>query len=228
MKPFNDDQHMIDVHEAMFGEPGRFCAEIVLKWARTLFAVELAPLLVRVLLAPIEMGPYNRHVGYCSSDEAGTYATILMNRHCVKLTRDGMRLFKPQAVEDIVIHELTHLRQKRIVYTGHISQCRGSHRDKGWYQAVSEACPKYLGAQLPETSWPRMKSVRVKEPGRRSRVIKIPYDGTLSEPQLTHWPESLRELIQAGDPRLPAVTSNDEPILIPLLSGARQPEMVVS
>ena len=64
MKPFRSPAEMLDAHELMFGEAGRQCAEVVLKWAGTLFAVPLESLNIRVVLAPVELGPYNRHAGY--------------------------------------------------------------------------------------------------------------------------------------------------------------------
>ena len=63
MKPFHSSEEMLDAHELMFGEAGRRCAEIILKWATTLFAVPLDVLNIRVVLAPVELGPYNRHTG---------------------------------------------------------------------------------------------------------------------------------------------------------------------
>jgi len=41
MKPFRSREEMLDAHELMFGNAGRQCAEIVLYWATTLFAVPL-------------------------------------------------------------------------------------------------------------------------------------------------------------------------------------------
>ena len=61
MKPFHSHEEMLDAHELMFGNAGRRCAEIVLYWATTLFAVPLDALNIRVVLAPVELGPYNRH-----------------------------------------------------------------------------------------------------------------------------------------------------------------------
>jgi hypothetical protein len=56
----------------MFGEAGRRCAEVVQKWATTLFAVPLEMLNIRVVLAPVELGPYNRHIGYqCGREGSG-------------------------------------------------------------------------------------------------------------------------------------------------------------
>ena len=80
MKPFRSAEEMLDAHEAMFGEAGRQCAEVVIRWAETLFAVPLDALNIRIVLAPVELGPYNRHAGYhygqmtkaCSSSATGT------------------------------------------------------------------------------------------------------------------------------------------------------------
>ena len=52
----------------------------------------------------------------------------------------------------------------------------------------AEACPRYLGVEFPQSSWPT---------GPRTR------EGTLTEVLLTHWPTSLRVLATENDARLP-------------------------
>jgi hypothetical protein len=47
----------------VFGEAGRHCAEIAVRWVETLIAQPLEALNIRVVLAPVELGPYNRHAG---------------------------------------------------------------------------------------------------------------------------------------------------------------------
>src|SRR5690242_15515624 len=79
MKPFGSAEEMLNAHELMFGSAGRIAAELVLKWSRCLFAVPIDPLTVRVVLAPVELGPYNKHMGYHSGDEQSSF--ILGNRH---------------------------------------------------------------------------------------------------------------------------------------------------
>jgi hypothetical protein len=190
---------MLHAHEAMFGDAGRRCAEVILKWATTLFAPPLEPLNIRVVLAPVELGPYNRHTGYAYDGERGAF--ILGNRHVVTL-RGGTLMLTQQTTEqagvwhagfeDFIVHELTHVRQVQIQREhegekGWTSN-RGAHRDRAWYTAVAEACPRYLGVELPQSSWPT---------GPRTRK------GTLTEVMLTHWPMSLRWLALANDPRLP-------------------------
>jgi hypothetical protein len=197
MKPFRSPAEMLDAHELMFGAAGRQCAEVVLKWAATLFAVPLNTLNIRVVLAPIELGPYNRHEGYHYGREGqGTF--ILGNRHIVQL-RAGDLVLTPKAsdllggFEDFVVHELTHARQEQLLRKHpEWKSDRGHHRDLGWYTAVAEACPKYLGVELPRSSWPT---------GPRTRK------GTLTEVEMTHWPGSLRALAMENDPRLPKVAA---------------------
>jgi hypothetical protein len=192
MKPFRSPEEMLNAHELMFGDAGRQCAEIVLKWATTLFDVPLDALNIRVVLAPIELGPYNRHAGYHYEAEHGTL--ILGNRKIVKLRKgtlvfvqsDEATLFL-QAITDFIVHELTHARQAQLLREHGWKMKRGAHRDLGWYTAVAEACPRYLGVELPLSSWPT---------GPRTRK------STLTEVEMTHWPHSLRELATANDPRL--------------------------
>jgi hypothetical protein len=190
MKPFRSRQQMLDAHEAMFGAAGRQCAEVVLKWATTLFAVPLDALNIRVVLAPVELGPYNRHAGYHYGRDEGIF--ILGNRHIVGL-RHGTLVLKQEsqgflnAFEDFIVHELTHARQRQLLrahpkWRG----TRGAHRDLGWYAAIAEACPRYLAVSFPRSSWPT---------GPRTRK------GTLTEVEATHWPASFRML--RDDPRLP-------------------------
>jgi len=196
MKPFRSSEEMLDAHEAMFGEAGRQCAEVVLKWATTLFAVPLEVLNIRVVLAPVELGPYNRHAGYCYGGE-GKGALILGNRHVVTFKRGTLALIKPaesnlSGYENFIVHELTHIRQAQLLreHKGEWgwSQTGGNvHRDKGWYAAIAEACPNYLGVELPESVWPKRNN-----------------PDTLTEPEMSHWPASIRDLVEADDPRLVA------------------------
>jgi hypothetical protein len=218
MKPFRSAEEMLDAHELMFGPAGRQCAEVVLKWAATLFAVPLDVLNIRVVLAPVELGPYNRHAGYIYGGE-GKGAFILGNRHLVhfsdgvlvpgpepkdverrarrhQLRHGDIEPVTPQQIirsEDFIVHELTHARQGMLLreHQGDKDWAitrPGVHRDRGWYTAISEACPKYLGFELPPSLWPT---------GPRTR------EGALTEVEMTHWPHSLRALAEAGDPRIP-------------------------
>jgi hypothetical protein len=159
MKPFRSAAEMLDAHELMFGMAGRRCAELVVKWATTLFAVPLDSLNIRVVLAPIELGPYNRHAGYIHSADG---AFILGNRHIVKWTGDGtLTLVQSDQwlSEDFIVHELTHARQAQLLREhagepGWKPTRPGAHRDRGWYAAIREAAPRYLGVELPPSLWP--------------------------------------------------------------------------
>jgi hypothetical protein len=197
MKPFRTPDEMLRTHELMFGEAGRQCAETVLRWASVLFAVPLEALNIRVVLAPIELGPYNRHTGYAYDAAEGAF--ILGNRHVVHLSK-GTLILNPRAradgglagYEDFIVHELTHARQAQLQrdHNGEKgwTSTRGAHRDLAWYTAVSEACPKYLGFELPASLWPR---------GPRTPK------STLTEVEMTHWPDTIRLLALSRDERLP-------------------------
>jgi hypothetical protein len=188
MKPFTTPQQMIDAHEMMFGPAGRIGAELVIKHAATLFAAPLETLNIRVVLAPVELGPYNKHLGYCYGGE-GEAAFILGNRHMVEFSSGSLAL-ESLRFEDFVVHELTHHRQRQL-RAGDPSlgerKRGGAHRTADWFAAVAEAAPRYLGIEVPEAIWPT---------GARTRK------GTLTEVEMTHWPDSLRMLRDTGDPRL--------------------------
>jgi hypothetical protein len=203
MKPFRSAEEMLDAHELMFGDAGRQCAEVVLHWAGILFAEPLDSLNIRVVLAPVELGPYNKHRGYHYGRDDGTF--ILLNRHLVELHNGTLRLLpgadgNMRVFEDVIVHELTHARQGQLLrkHKWKVPPSRGCHRDLGWYAAVAEACPLYLGIELPRSSWPT---------GGRTRK------GTLNEVQLTHWPSSLRLLADMHDPRLPPVKTTQQLML---------------
>jgi hypothetical protein len=200
MKPFRSPEEMLDAHEQMFGEAGRQCAEIVLRQAGALFEVPLDALNIRVVLAPVELGPYNKHAGYhYGPNDEGIF--ILGNRHVVELNngalvlkqRNGAQSFL-DGLEDFIVHELTHARQAQLERQHGWKRTRGAHRDLGWYAAVAEACPRYLGFELPRSIWPT---------GPRTRA------GTLTEVEMTHWPMSLRALAVMEDPRLSLSTRVD-------------------
>ena len=149
MKPFRSADEMLDAHELMFGLAGRQCAEIVLQWAATLFAAPLDGFNIRVVLAPVELGPYNRHAGYVYGKDGSGF--ILGNRHIVEL-HDGTLVLKDRAhgfiasVTDFIVHELTHMRQAQLLAANpDWIQTRGVHRDRGWFTAIAEASPRYLG-----------------------------------------------------------------------------------
>lgn len=117
---------------------------------------------------------------------------MLANRHHCQLCGGELKIDNPNDFTDFIVHELTHTRQATLlaenagVWGWARHPGRGSHRDKGWYTAISEACPNYLGHELPESAWPKRYS-----------------DATLTEPEMTHWPASIRALVKRRDPRLP-------------------------
>jgi hypothetical protein len=191
---------MLAVHRLMFGEAGATCAEFILDWAAKLFDDPVDPLTLRIVLAPVELGPYNRHSAW-AYPEAGM---ILGNRHICGLDKaKGIVLTGSIThVQDMVVHELCHFRQARLEAAHPQKRSRGNHRDPAWYQAISEAARTYLGVHFPPERWPKMKSVR-----DGNRVRKATDSSRISEVEATHFPESFRVLIQNGDPRLKCISS---------------------
>jgi hypothetical protein len=191
---FASAQEMIRVHRGMFGPAGEIVAGYVLKYAPVLFDVALDPLAFRVVLAPGEQGPYGRHTGYTMTD-AGF---ILLNRFCCGF--NGGEIFLLSPAEDVIVHELTHTRQAMLRGSHHRKRgSRGSHRDAAWYEAISEAAPRYLGVRFEPEVWPAWRSVC-----RNGHIVgKEPRPGTLDEVRVCHWPGAMRKLVSAGDKRLP-------------------------
>jgi hypothetical protein len=149
VKPFRRAEQMLDAHELMFGVAGRQCAKVILRWATILFAVPLDALNIRIVLAPVELDPYNRHAGYHYKPGEGAF--IPGNRHIVDL-KTGMLVLKQHeaesllaGLEDFIVHELTHARQAQLEREHGWKRTRGDHRDLGWYAAVAEACPQAAG-----------------------------------------------------------------------------------
>ena len=199
MTPFASTDQMIETHERMFGDAGRFCAEALCRYIH-LFDEPFDPLRIRIVLAPVEIGPYNRHYGYTYKSK-GSFHLILGNRHICQLSWDGsVALIGPRCnAEDFIVHELTHHRQRILLARNDWKQngARGCHRDKGWYAAIAEAAPRYLGVAFPESLWPKMKSKRM-----GATVIKVQEPGRIKEVEACHWPRSFRKLISRHDPRL--------------------------
>jgi hypothetical protein len=114
---------------------------------------------------------------------------------------------------------MTHHRQHQIeaAHAGDPAwkrTARGPHRCRGWCAAISEARPKYLGADFPESSWPT---------GPRPKKGSH----TLSEVEACHWPFSFRPLLRRGDLRLPCCTQVDVQAK-PLVSPGSGFNLVVS
>jgi hypothetical protein len=189
IQPFRSSAEMLDVHEAMFGALGRDCARVVIEHAGLFEGLD--PLTFRVLLAPVELGPYGKHIGYARPTlTPGAPRYILANRFVCQWEGDAIGLaVAPQRMTDFLVHEMTHHRQVELA--GRMRGKRGDHRDPGWWGAIAEAAPHYLGVSFPASVWPMQKA----KPGR------------LTEVEATYWPDSFRRLIAAGDPRLRTISS---------------------
>src|SRR4029077_21112394 len=114
-----------------------------------------------------EMGGYNRHYGWTNSANL-----ILGNSETEKIILRDLQFAK-----DFIVHELTHHRQRNLLgYRASERGTRGVHRDRGWYGAIAEAAPRYLGVAFPESIWPRQKSVR-----KGGKVLKVQEQGRLTQ-----------------------------------------------
>jgi hypothetical protein len=154
-------------------------------YSTTLFDEPLDSLRIRVALAPVELGPYNKHAGYA---QCGC-GLILANRHHCDFSPEGEIIVKdPARILDFIVHELTHHRQDVLLKRHGWTQNRGSHRDRGWYTAIAEAAPRYLGVKFAEDIWPRRQSVRV-----NGTVRKQNDPLRLTEVEVTDWPDSFRK-----------------------------------
>lgn len=202
--PFASADEMVSHHVTMYGSIGQIAAEAVLRYA-SLFP-GLNPLDFRILLAPVELRPYNKHIGYTVSRRRQAHAPryILGNRHVCRWQDDGSigLACDHQFMIDFLVHEMTHHRQADILLRDGIRQNRGSHRDRGWYRAIEEAAPAYLGVEFPSERWPRQKT----------------RNGRLTEVETCRWPHTFRELIANRDTRLESGTEVDREEVIHALS----------
>jgi hypothetical protein len=163
----------------------------VLRHAETLFDEPIDPLRFRIVLAPCEMGAYDNHAGWTTANQA--LPIILLNRHICRICGCAIALNNELNIEDTIVHELTHVRQFALIARDpKIKLNRGCHRDRGWFGAVSEAAPRYLGVTMPVSIWPKQKASDQKQ--------------RITEVEVTHWPQSFRRLIANGDSRLASVS----------------------
>src|SRR5215831_1109509 len=202
MKPFRSPEEMLDAHEQMFGEAGKQCADVVLRWAGSLFDVPLDALNIRIVLAPVELGPYGRHAGYLYRPEEGLF--ILGNRNIVEF--DGVSLILKESArradrhigitsgnQDFIVHELTHARQAQLASTAGRANA-ANIATKAGTQPSLKPVRAILASNCHPSIWPQ---------GPRKK------EGRLTEVEMTHWPMYIRQLAKDKDPRLPLKSSVD-------------------
>jgi hypothetical protein len=130
--PFASADEMVSHHVRMYSSIGQLAAEAVLTWASLWPGID--PLDFRIVLAPVELGPYNNHVGYTvTRREAHAPRYILGNRHICRWEKDGSIVLAcdHQYMIDFIVHEMAHHRQADILLRDSIGQNRGKHRDNG-------------------------------------------------------------------------------------------------
>jgi hypothetical protein len=193
IRPFSSADEMVWYHVMLYGSLGQIAAEAVLRWAPLWPGIN--PLDFRIVLAPIELGPYGKHIGYTVTRRpANAPRYIIGNRNICKWEHDGSIVLAcdHQHMIDFLVHEITHHRQADVLHGAR--QTRGAHRDRGWYGAIAEAAPAYLGVEFPTECWPKQKA----------------QDGRLTEVEAYHWPHSFRKLIASHDPRLVQVSRTED------------------
>lgn len=133
---------------------------------------------------------YNRFGGWYSP----TANTIeLVKFHC-KTTKDGI---VPRSIPEILMalaHEFCHVYQYQVL--GGKTGSRGAHRCRSWYDAITKASPFVTGVDIDGICKP-LKSERV---GNIVRKVNNP--DSLTEVELTHFPNSIFKLVDDDDSRL--------------------------
>lgn len=152
------------------------------------FAYEITASLPIILTTA--MSPYNKMSGWYSPK---SNTIEIVRQHCEP--KDGSIVPKrKKELLALLAHELCHVYQYKAL--GGSLGSRGPHRCSSWYEAVTSASPTVCGVDIKGLCKP-LKSVRV-----QGKVKKVRNEDSLSEPELTHWPLSIIELVEAGDPRL--------------------------
>ena len=136
------------------------------------------------------MSPYSRFSGWYTPI---SNTIELVRYHCVS-KKEGIVLRSNYDVLASLAHEFCHFYQYEIC--GSPTGSRGPHRCKSWYDSVTKASPYVCGVNIDGLCKPK-KSVR-----EGGRVFKIDNPTSLTEVELTHWPESVIDLAEQNDPRL--------------------------
>lgn len=133
---------------------------------------------------------YNRFEGWYNH----TANTIELVRYHSKSTKDGI---VPRSIPKILMtlaHEFCHVYQYQVL--GGKTGSRGAHRCRSWYDAITKASPFVTGVDIDGICKP-LKSERV-----GNNVRKVSNPESLTEVELTHFPDSIFKLIKKKDNRI--------------------------
>jgi hypothetical protein len=89
--------------------------------------------------------------------------------------------------EDFIVHELTHARQRQLL-----------REHGGWYTAISEAAPNYLGVEVPPSLWPKSLRSLVEAGDCRRRVLSVNISWCAMSPE-RQWILSIARTFDADD-----------------------------
>ena len=136
------------------------------------------------------MSPYNRFSGWYSEKSN----TIELVRYFCYHGKDGIMVRSIPEILATLAHEFCHVYQRQVLKCKTAS--RGPHRCKSWYQSITLASPFVCGVNIDGICKP-FKSVR-----EGKKIHKNANPESLTEVELTHFPESLISLAKAKDKRL--------------------------
>ena len=155
---------------------------------------------VRIILTTAQSA-YNQSYGWCWP-KGNTIE--LVRQHC-KSTSEGVVPRDKRSLLLALAHEFCHLYQYQVL-GGKIGS-RGPHRCRSWYDAITKASPYICGVDVQGICKPFTSK---RESGR---VIKFNNPASLTEVELTHWPDSIYELIENKDSRLKGRIVDEAPVL---------------
>lgn len=166
--------------DALYGFLERLCAEA--------FNNEITAEIPIILTTA--QSSYNRFSGWYSP----AANTIELVRYHCKSTKDGI---VPRSIPKILMtlaHEFCHVYQYQVL--GGKTGSRGAHRCRSWYDAIAKASPFVTGVDIDGICKPLI-SVR-----EGNSVKKVSNPDSLTEVELTHFPNSIFKLLKENDKRL--------------------------
>ena len=158
------------------------------KFCKVSFDNKISPEIPIILTTA--MSPYNRFDGWYSP----LSNTIeIVRQHCNE-TSEGITVKSTPQILALLAHEICHIYQSQIL--GGKIGARGPHRCKSWYDSITLASPYICGVNIEGLCKP-LKSVR-----EGASVYKVKNPASLTEVELTHFPESIIKLAKEEDHRI--------------------------
>lgn len=177
----------------LWGEAGTYAVEAFARLNRDLFDNELPPV-------PIAIGltAYGHCIGLTRPD------ADWLRRPRITLASLNFNASGRRAVDDVLVHEMTHA---LLLLRGVDAQ----HNGDPWCRIITALSPVLIGHEIVERA---VRPRRVPNPARemdvtapKSKVVRRPDDGALTQRDLGRWPFSVRpEGYYRGDQCIPVPT----------------------